>query len=72
MGQKSTLQRVVTAQLQVHGIELKTLLSQYPIRSFTAIRTEILMRTGVSLSTRTVRRWWNETQTVAAIPLEAS
>lgn len=72
MGQKSTLQRVVAAQLQVHGIELKTLLSQYPGRSFTTIRTEILMRTGVSLSTRTVRRWWNETQAPAAIPLEAS
>ena len=60
MGQLSTLQRVVTAQLRVHGLELSDLLSTYPTRSFTDIRTEIVNRTGITLSSRTVRRWFND------------
>ena len=56
----STLQRVVTAQLRVHGLDLSDLLTSYPTRSFTDIRTEIVNRTGITLSTRTVRRWFND------------
>lgn len=56
----STLQRVVAAQLRVHGLELTNLLAQYPSRSFEDIRSEIANRTGITLSARTVRRWFND------------
>lgn len=57
MGQQSTLQRIVTAQLRVHGLELSNLIASYPQRSFTDIQSEIVNRTGITLSVRTVRRW---------------
>lgn len=56
----STLRQVVAAQLRVHGIELTSLLSQNPARSFNDLRTEIATRTGVQLSARTLRRWRDE------------
>lgn len=59
----STLQRVVAAQLRIHGLELSGLLAEYPARSFEAIRTEIANRTGITLSARTVRRWFNDIPT---------
>ena len=59
----STLQRVVAAQLRVHGLELTDLLAGYPTRSFEDIKSEIVNRTGITLSSRTVRRWFNDTAT---------
>lgn len=57
MGQQSTLKSIVTSQLRGRGIELTDLLDQYPRRSFVDLQKEIEVRTGVSLSARTLRRW---------------
>ncbi len=57
MGESSTLRRVVAAQLRGQQIDLRQLLEAYPSRSFDAITQEIFERTGIPISSRTVRRW---------------
>ena len=58
MGQQSTLRRIVHTNLRQQGIDLDTLLAQYPTRSFSDLRQTIEAQTGIALSARTVRRWF--------------
>lgn len=71
---RSTLKRAINLHLGRIGSDIDTFL-QRGIESgqgFEQLADELARITQFPISARTLRRWWNETQAPAAIPLEAS